>query len=262
MVPLFWLSWGPTPTTCQRSLRSRRWLETTAHVKKRLVFVLLMLHPSDSQLVAVLCTCGNIRRAPCFVPRALFSKPSHHCRRHPRALPLDPSPRKAARGDRRPSDDRARLPSRERRALGGRPCSWRPTTSASPTPFARSAATRVMTSASHQTGTDRLAEVAATIGSDLVVNVQGDEPLIEPAIDRRGRGRCSTGARPAHGHAAAPHRRPGRLPQPERRQGRRRRRRLRAVLFARADSVRPRRTAQPRQPGGTSGCTSIGASSC
>jgi 3-deoxy-manno-octulosonate cytidylyltransferase (CMP-KDO synthetase) len=42
----------------------------------------------------------------------------------------------------------------------------------------------VMTSPSHSTGTDRLAEVAATLDAALVVNVQGDEPLIEPtAID-------------------------------------------------------------------------------
>ena len=39
-----------------------------------------------------------------------------------------------------------------------------------------------MTSASHRSGTDRLAEVAATMECDLVVNVQGDEPLIEPAM--------------------------------------------------------------------------------
>jgi 3-deoxy-manno-octulosonate cytidylyltransferase (CMP-KDO synthetase) len=39
-----------------------------------------------------------------------------------------------------------------------------------------------MTSASHQSGTDRLAEVAATLACDLIVNVQGDEPLIEPAM--------------------------------------------------------------------------------
>jgi 3-deoxy-manno-octulosonate cytidylyltransferase (CMP-KDO synthetase) len=42
----------------------------------------------------------------------------------------------------------------------------------------------VMTSPTHPTGTDRLAEVAATLDADLIVNVQGDEPLIEPsAID-------------------------------------------------------------------------------
>ena len=39
-----------------------------------------------------------------------------------------------------------------------------------------------MTSASHRSGTDRLAEVAQTIDCDLIVNVQGDEPLIEPAM--------------------------------------------------------------------------------
>jgi 3-deoxy-manno-octulosonate cytidylyltransferase (CMP-KDO synthetase) len=42
----------------------------------------------------------------------------------------------------------------------------------------------VMTSASHPTGTDRLAEVAAALSSEIVVNVQGDEPLIDAsAID-------------------------------------------------------------------------------
>ncbi len=40
----------------------------------------------------------------------------------------------------------------------------------------------IMTSASHETGTDRLAEVALGLDSDLVVNVQGDEPLIDPAM--------------------------------------------------------------------------------
>ncbi len=39
-----------------------------------------------------------------------------------------------------------------------------------------------MTSRSHETGTDRLAEVAARLDSEIIVNVQGDEPLIEPAM--------------------------------------------------------------------------------
>jgi 3-deoxy-manno-octulosonate cytidylyltransferase (CMP-KDO synthetase) len=39
----------------------------------------------------------------------------------------------------------------------------------------------VMTSASHSTGTDRLAEVAASLSSDIIVNVQGDEPLLDSA---------------------------------------------------------------------------------
>jgi 3-deoxy-manno-octulosonate cytidylyltransferase (CMP-KDO synthetase) len=39
-----------------------------------------------------------------------------------------------------------------------------------------------MTSTGHETGTDRLAEVAARLDADIIVNVQGDEPLIEPAM--------------------------------------------------------------------------------
>ncbi len=40
----------------------------------------------------------------------------------------------------------------------------------------------VMTSAAHQSGTDRVAEVAAERDEAIVVNVQGDEPEIEPQI--------------------------------------------------------------------------------
>lgn len=40
----------------------------------------------------------------------------------------------------------------------------------------------VMTSVEHETGTDRLAEVAAGLDADIIVNVQGDEPLIDPAM--------------------------------------------------------------------------------
>ncbi len=40
----------------------------------------------------------------------------------------------------------------------------------------------VLTSPHHPSGTDRLAEVAASLTCGIVVNVQGDEPLIEPAI--------------------------------------------------------------------------------
>jgi 3-deoxy-manno-octulosonate cytidylyltransferase (CMP-KDO synthetase) len=37
-----------------------------------------------------------------------------------------------------------------------------------------------LTRSSHVSGTDRLAEVAAALDCDLVVNLQGDEPLMEP----------------------------------------------------------------------------------
>jgi 3-deoxy-manno-octulosonate cytidylyltransferase (CMP-KDO synthetase) len=39
-----------------------------------------------------------------------------------------------------------------------------------------------MTRADHSTGTDRIAEVAARLDCGAVVNVQGDEPLIAPAV--------------------------------------------------------------------------------
>lgn len=38
----------------------------------------------------------------------------------------------------------------------------------------------IMTSESHRTGTDRIGEVAQKIPADLIVNIQGDEPLLEP----------------------------------------------------------------------------------
>ena len=40
----------------------------------------------------------------------------------------------------------------------------------------------IMTSTAHETGTDRLAEVAHGLEADIIVNVQGDEPLIDPAM--------------------------------------------------------------------------------
>lgn len=39
----------------------------------------------------------------------------------------------------------------------------------------------VMTRSDHPSGSDRIAEVAATSDAEIIVNIQGDEPLIEPA---------------------------------------------------------------------------------
>ena len=38
----------------------------------------------------------------------------------------------------------------------------------------------VMTSGGHRTGTDRLAEVSHKISADIYLNIQGDEPMIDP----------------------------------------------------------------------------------
>jgi 3-deoxy-manno-octulosonate cytidylyltransferase (CMP-KDO synthetase) len=70
----------------------------------------------------------------------------------------------------------------------------------------------LMTSPDHQSGTERLVEVAETLGwSDdtLVVNVQGDEPLIDPALIREAARQLvlhddavmATLAHPIHDHA-------------------------------------------------------------
>ena len=40
----------------------------------------------------------------------------------------------------------------------------------------------VMTSADHVSGTDRIAEAARSMNYDIIVNVQGDEPLIQPEM--------------------------------------------------------------------------------
>jgi 3-deoxy-manno-octulosonate cytidylyltransferase (CMP-KDO synthetase) len=39
-----------------------------------------------------------------------------------------------------------------------------------------------MTRSDHSSGSDRIAEVAARVECDAVVNIQGDEPLIDPAV--------------------------------------------------------------------------------
>ena len=42
----------------------------------------------------------------------------------------------------------------------------------------------IMTSEKHRTGTDRIGEVAEKVPCDLIVNIQGDEPLLEPETIR------------------------------------------------------------------------------
>ncbi len=42
--------------------------------------------------------------------------------------------------------------------------------------------TAIMTSPDHNSGTDRVLEASNITGGDIIVNVQGDEPLIDPAL--------------------------------------------------------------------------------
>jgi 3-deoxy-manno-octulosonate cytidylyltransferase (CMP-KDO synthetase) len=103
----------------------------------------------------------------------------------------------------------------------------------------------VLTGAHHPTGTDRIAEAAAGVEADVVVNVQGDEPLIEghvidaalAALEEDPGAAMSTVAHPAE---------PERLDDPNRvklvldRRGR-------ALYFSRS------RIPYPREPSSSSG---------
>lgn len=40
----------------------------------------------------------------------------------------------------------------------------------------------VLTDSDHTSGTDRVAEVARSVEADIVVNIQGDEPLLDPEV--------------------------------------------------------------------------------
>ena len=135
------------------------------------------------------------------------------------------------------------------RARRRRASSSPPTMPTSSPPAARTACEAIATRADHATGSDRLAEACALLGldgDDSVVNVQGDEPLIDPALidacaallDARADCVMATAAHPVEG---------AELRRPERGQGGARRARPGALLLARADPLVARRHAG-RQP--------------
>ncbi len=71
----------------------------------------------------------------------------------------------------------------------------------------RNFCTTVMTRDDHPSGTDRIAEAAAGIDVDAVINIQGDEPLIDPGVidavaGKLGEFPMSTAAVPIHDPAA------------------------------------------------------------
>ncbi len=61
-----------------------------------------------------------------------------------------------------------------------------------------------MTRADHPSGTDRIAEAIQHIQADVVINVQGDEPLIDPGLIDRVAGTLADGAGWDMATAAAP----------------------------------------------------------
>ncbi len=98
----------------------------------------------------------------------------------------------------------------------------------------------LLTRADHPNGTDRLAEVATHFGwSDdtIVVNVQGDEPLIDPALVRNVAAHLAAHPSWRDCDRCASHPRSGRCLQSERGESRAGFEERRAVFFARADSV-------------------------
>jgi 3-deoxy-manno-octulosonate cytidylyltransferase (CMP-KDO synthetase) len=44
----------------------------------------------------------------------------------------------------------------------------------------------IMTSSKHKTGSDRIAEAARNLDADIIVNIQGDEALVDPAYIEKG----------------------------------------------------------------------------
>ena len=81
----------------------------------------------------------------------------------------------------------------------------------------------LLTRTDHASGSDRLAEACELLGLDgaeTVVNVQGDEPLIEPALIDACAALLDSACRLRDGHRGPSDRVGRRLPEPQRRQGR------------------------------------------
>lgn len=71
-----------------------------------------------------------------------------------------------------------------------------------------------MTRPDHRTGTERVAEVAAHESADVFVNVQGDEPLLDPAAVDKALGALLEESQVAIATVATPIKRPGDIMDP------------------------------------------------
>ena len=89
----------------------------------------------------------------------------------------------------RQADDPAASTSARGARNGPTGCWWRPTTTRIADAVRAFGGEAVLTSPRHRSGTDRLAEAARSTDAEVVVNVQGDEPLLDPLGHRRGRSR-------------------------------------------------------------------------
>ena len=72
----------------------------------------------------------------------------------------------------------------------------------------------VMTREDHPSGTDRIAEAVAGLEANAVINIQGDEPLIDPALIDRLAGELASGGRWDMVTAVCPIRDPGDITNP------------------------------------------------
>src|SRR3954471_96046 len=187
-----------------------------------------------------LSPCAIIRRAPCidwFESR--FGPSAQHRRRHPRSIRFNTAPRQTARRSRRPSDDRARLSPRCRLE----------THLASDRRHRRSADRDARARLRRQGAADesdaRNRHRSARRGGGVARlrrcrQRPGGRTADRSARDRRTGSPLRQRAGGADDHVVPPHQRCRGADQPEYRQGRRRSRRLRALLLAGANPVRAR----------------------
>ena len=118
-----------------------------------------------------------------------------------------------------------------------------------------------MTRPDHPSGTDRVAEVASAEDAEIVVNIQGDEPLIDPAAIDAAILPLVHDSDDPHGHAEEENRRPARDRRPQRGQGGHRPRRATPSIFPAAPSP-IRAMAAPARTTNTWASMSTAAISC